>query len=61
MDLEEHTVEHAAEYCQECGVRLTDREMQTVLEAGGPPLCTVHAAEVVPLAEAEEEGEAPPA
>jgi hypothetical protein len=59
MDLEEHTVEHAAEYCQECGVRLTEREMQAVLESGGPTLCTVHATEVVPLAEAEEEGEAP--
>jgi hypothetical protein len=60
MDLEEHTIEHAAEYCQECGVRLTEREMQAVLESGGPTLCTVHATEVVPLAEAEEEGEAPP-
>jgi hypothetical protein len=61
MDLEEHTLEQVSERCQECGVRLTDQELEAVLEAGGPPLCTIHAAEVVPLAEAEEEGEAPPA
>ncbi|HEV3228711.1 MAG TPA: hypothetical protein VGY97_04495 [Solirubrobacteraceae bacterium] len=59
MDLEEHTLEQASEYCQECGVRLTTRELQSVLESGGPALCTIHAAEVVPLADAEEEGEEP--
>ena len=30
------------------------------MESGGPPLCTIHAQEVVPLAETEE-AEEPPA
>lgn len=51
MDLEEHTLETAGERCEECGAKLTERELQTVLESGGPTLCAVHAAEVVPLGE----------
>jgi hypothetical protein len=57
VDLEEHTVEHAEERCQECGARLTAQEMRVVLESGGPSLCTIHAAEVVPVV--DEEPEAP--
>jgi hypothetical protein len=55
MDLEEHTLETAEEHCQECGARLTEQEMRAVLESGGPSLCTIHAAEVVPVAEEDSE------
>jgi hypothetical protein len=48
MDLEEHTLEQAGERCEECGARLTPRELELVLETGGPTLCAIHAAEVVP-------------
>ena len=47
MDLEEHTLESAGERCEECGAKLTERELATVLESGGPTLCTVHAQDVV--------------
>jgi hypothetical protein len=59
MDLEEHTLETAGETCEECGAKLTQEELAAVLESGGPALCKIHAAEVVPLADedaaAEEE------
>lgn len=52
MDLEEHTLEPAIERnCAECGVKLTDREIQDSLDAGGPYLCTVHAQDRVPIEE----------
>ncbi|MFL5826891.1 MAG: hypothetical protein ACJ76V_10240 [Thermoleophilaceae bacterium] len=53
MDLEEHTgVEPVIERtCAECGAKLTDQEIQASLDSGGPFLCTVHAAEEVPLSE----------
>jgi hypothetical protein len=51
MDLEEKTLETVGDRCEECGAKLTGRELQQVIESGGPALCTVHAAEVVPLAE----------
>lgn len=53
MDLEEQTLERAGDRCEECGAPLTERELQQVLEAGGPALCSVHAAEVVPVSEDE--------
>jgi uncharacterized protein with PIN domain len=58
MDLEEKTLETVGDRCEECGAKLTQRELQQVIESGGPALCTVHAAEVVPVAEedAVEEG-----
>jgi hypothetical protein len=37
--------------CAECGTKLTDAEIQTSLDTGGPFLCTVHAAEQVPVDE----------
>jgi hypothetical protein len=50
MDLEEHTLDPVIERtCAECGARLTDEEIRASLEAGGPYLCSVHAAEEVPL------------
>ena len=54
MDLEEHTLETAGETCEECGAKLTQEELAAVLESGGPALCKIHAAEVVPLAEEDE-------
>jgi hypothetical protein len=51
MDLEERTLETVGDRCQECGAKLTAEEMQAVIESGGPSLCKIHAAEVVPVAE----------
>ena len=48
MDLEERSLETAGERCEECGARLTEQELRVVLESGGPNLCHMHAAEVVP-------------
>ena len=53
MDLEEHTLETAGERCEECGAKLTERELEAVIESGGPTLCTIHAQEVVPVTEEE--------
>jgi hypothetical protein len=49
MDLEEHTLETVSERCEECGAQLTDEELALALESGGPSLCSIHLAEVVPL------------
>lgn len=49
MDLEERALESAKDRCEECGARLTPRELALALEDGGPNLCGVHAAEVTPL------------
>jgi hypothetical protein len=58
MDLEEHTgVEAAADRCEECGVKLTPRELELALESGGPVLCSTHAAEIAPLS--DDAGEEP--
>jgi hypothetical protein len=46
MDLEEHTLETAGERCEECGAKLTERELQLTLERGGPTLCSIHLAEL---------------
>ena len=59
MDLEEKTLEQVGDRCEECGAKLTQRELEQVIESGGPALCAIHAAEVVPLgdqADLEEEG-----
>ena len=56
MGLEEQSLEPAIERtCAECGAKLTAREIQDSLDAGGPYLCTVHAQEQVPI---DEEAEA---
>jgi uncharacterized protein with PIN domain len=47
MDLEEKTLEQVGDRCEECGAKLTGRELEQVLESGGPALCTVHAQEQV--------------
>jgi hypothetical protein len=52
VDLEEHTLDPVIERtCAECGAKLTSEEIQASLDAGGPYLCSVHAAEEVPLDE----------
>jgi hypothetical protein len=51
MDLEERTLDDISDRCEECGARLTPQELQAVLESGGPSLCSIHAAEVVPVVE----------
>jgi len=57
MDLEPHNLDPVIERtCAECGATLTEREIEASLDAGGPYLSAIHAAEEVPLA--EEEGEA---
>lgn len=59
MDLEEHTLDPVIERtCAECGAKLTDREIQESLEAGGPYLCSVHAAEQVTVDQGDESAEA---
>jgi hypothetical protein len=60
MDLEEQGgVDPVIERkCAECGATLTEEEIKASLESGGEFLCSVHAAERVPL---EDEEQAPPA
>jgi hypothetical protein len=55
MDLEEHTLESVGERCEECGARLTEREIELALETGGPNLCALHRAEAVELEEDQPE------
>jgi hypothetical protein len=55
MDLEEHSLDPVIERtCAECGVPLTKQEIQAALDSDGPFLCSVHAAEEVPLEQEEE-------
>ena len=50
MDLEPHSVEPVIQRtCAECGAALTEEEIRASLEAGEVYLCSVHAAEQVPL------------
>ncbi len=52
MDLEESEgTEQVATRCEECGAKLTERELEQVLESGGPALCTTHAQEEVPVSD----------
>lgn len=55
-ELEERTIEQLPDRCENCGAELTDAEKQIALTEGASPvLCTTCAAEVVPLAEDQEE------
>lgn len=57
MDLEEHSLEPVIQRtCVECGTELTEEEIKASLDAGGPYLCSVHAAEEAPLEEEAEPG-----
>lgn len=57
MDLEEHTIEDLPERCEECGASLSADEQATVLETGGPALCSLHAAEAIALDDEADLGE----
>jgi len=57
MDLEERTLETISDRCEECGAQLTPAELEAVLESGGPVLCSIHAAEVVPMADEDSDAE----
>ena len=58
MDLEEKSLDPVIEReCAECGAALTDEEIRASLESGGAYLCSVHAAEQVPIAEEDEPAE----
>ena len=55
MDLEEHSIDPVIQRnCAECGVKLTEQEIKASLDSEGPFLCTMHAAEQVPLEEEDE-------
>jgi hypothetical protein len=56
MNLEERSLDQIGDRCEECGAKLTPAELQAVLEAGGPALCSIHAAEDEPGLVADEEG-----
>ena len=59
MPLEGQSLDPAVpDKCQVCGAQLIPSEQAAVLESEGPPLCSIHAADVVPLEE-EQEAEAP--
>jgi hypothetical protein len=59
VELEERSIEELPERCQNCGATLTRAEKQRILDEGASvALCTTCAAEQVPIAEEEEEGEA---
>ena len=55
MDLEEKSLDPVIEReCAECGAKLTREEIEASLESGGAYLCSVHAAEQVPLEEGDD-------
>jgi hypothetical protein len=59
MPLEEQSLDPAVpDRCQVCGAQLIPSEQSAVLESGSAPLCSIHAADVVPLEE-EQEAETP--
>jgi hypothetical protein len=54
-DLEEHSLDPVIEReCAECGATLTSEEIKASLESGGAYLCSVHAAEQVPIDDGDE-------
>lgn len=54
MDLEPRTIEQVGDRCEECGATLTPVELKSVMESGGPALCTVHAAEAEALPDVDD-------
>ncbi len=56
MDLEEKSLDQIGDRCEECGAKLTAAELQSVMESGGPVLCSIHAAEDEPGLAADEAG-----
>ncbi|MGI8573380.1 MAG: hypothetical protein ACR2L9_12260 [Solirubrobacteraceae bacterium] len=59
MALHDDSSSLVADRCEECGAKLTAAELQAVMESGGPPLCSIHAAEDEPGLEADEAGFSP--
>ncbi len=57
VELEEKTIEKPGDRCEVCGTKLTAPELQSALESGGPALCSVHADEVLPVADEEDPAE----
>ncbi len=50
MTLEDHAVDdNLGRSCEVCGATLTAAEIETSREAGHPFLCSVHAAEQLPV------------
>ena len=57
--MDERAVDPAVpDRCQVCGAQLIPSEQRAIIDSGSPPLCSIHALEVVPL-EDEQEAEAP--
>jgi hypothetical protein len=57
-DLEERSIDPAIpRRCEECGATLTADEIERTIDLGRRPLCSVHAAEEVPVGEEEAEFE----
>ena len=54
MDLEEKSLDQIGDRCEECGAKLTKAEIEAALDSGGPALCTVHAEEVVSVADEDD-------
>ena len=54
VDLEEKSIPELSDRCEECGAKLTPAEMEAAMEAGGPALCSIHAAEDEPGLAADE-------
>lgn len=57
MDLEEHTLDEFKERCESCGLPLNEHEITAALDSGETFLCTVCAAEEIPVAADEEDTE----
>ncbi len=55
MDLEEKSLDQVGDRCEECGAKLTRAEIEAAMESGGPALCTVHADEMVPVGDEDED------
>jgi hypothetical protein len=56
MSSGEHGVQGAGDRCEECGAKLTQAELEAVLESGDPTLCAIHAAEDEPGLAADDAG-----
>jgi hypothetical protein len=50
MALEERSLDPAVpDRCQVCGAPLIPSEQRAILDSSSPPLCSIHAAEVLPV------------
>jgi hypothetical protein len=61
VDLEEHSgvEDNIAETCSICGAPLSRSEIETSRETGAPFVCSVHANEELPVAEAAPDADDP--